>query len=197
MKVLVVEDHPTTRLGISSLVGVEGMEIVGEAESAEEAIRLTEGLRPDLVILDLLLKGRGSGVELCREIKSRPDPPLILIHTAYNGPEVIAATLLSGADSYLQKGVDSEDLPEVVRRTCAGERVLLFGTEVEDAEARIRAASLGAGLTQREEEVFSFLLRHRTNPEIAQELAISPLTVKTHVARIFRKLGLASRRDLC
>jgi DNA-binding NarL/FixJ family response regulator len=73
MKVLVVEDHPTTRLGISSLLGVEGMEIVGEAESAEEAIRLTEGLRPDLVILDLLLKGRGSGVELCREIKSRPD----------------------------------------------------------------------------------------------------------------------------
>jgi len=192
-----VEDHPTMRLGVSSLLGVAGdIEVVGESESAGEALHLAEELRPDLVVLDLRLKGEEGGIEACREIKSLPDPPRVLVHTAYNTEEDVAATLLSGADGFLHKGEDYTKLPEAVRKTHAGERVWMLGGDVEQAEDEVLRSSEEVLLTPREKEVLALVLKRYTNAEISERLSISLQTTKNHVSSILRKLGKHSRREL-
>ncbi len=197
MKVLLVEDHPTTRFGVRTIVELEEwIEVVGETEGAGEALRLVEEKNPDLVVLDLLLRGEDGGIELCRNLKSLPDPPYVLVYSAYNGPEEIAACRLCGADAYVHKSEDPEQLLDALRSARAGEGKWVTGVEHEDPDALLQEAQEQANLTEREQEVFALLRRRRTDPEIAEELSISPHTVKTHVANVLAKLGYTSRRDL-
>ena len=199
MKVLLVDDHPTIRLGVKLLLSsAGGIEVVGEAESAAGAVRLARNLRPDLVLLDLRL-GEGSGVEACREIKEMPDAPRVLVFTAHTAIEDVAGATLAGADGYLHKGVGGEELLGAVRRIHKGGRVWLLpasaGSEGE-AEKRLAKTSDEARLTPKEKEVFALVLKRRTNAEIASELDIILYTVKNHVSSILRKLGLKSRREI-
>lgn len=197
MRVLIVEDHHTTILGIKTVLELEkGMEVVGEARNSEDAVNLTRRLEPDLVILDLKLRGENNGIELCREIKSFPSSPRLLIYTAYNCPEEVSACRLSGADGYVHKSEDAGKFLEAVEKVYAGEQVWFLGGEVEDAETRIQVAGKDADLTLREGEIVTLLLRRRTNNEIANDLFISPLTVKTHVSNILGKLNLRSRKEI-
>ena len=197
MRILLVDDHPTIRFGLRHLLASSGFEVVGEAEDAAGAIRLVGELRPDLVLLDLRL-GEHSGIEVCREIKALPEaPPRVLVFSAHSSVEDVAGATLAGADGYLQKGVEGEELIDAVRRTVAGGRVWLLPSEnEEEAAARIRETSSEARLTPKEKEVFALILTRRTNAEIAGELYISLYTVKNHVSSILRKLGLKSRREI-
>lgn len=196
MKILIVDDHPVMRFAVGALLGSsEDMELVGEADNAEEALRQAQENSPDLAIVDLQLKGEGSGIELCREMKSLPDPPKVLVYTAHNTREHAHAALLSGADGFLHKSLDYEELPDVVRRTCASERPWLLGIEEEEAGRQLQADSKSA-LTTREKEVLDLIRIGRTNAEIAAELSVSLSTIKTHVGHILRKTERESRREL-
>jgi DNA-binding NarL/FixJ family response regulator len=195
LRVLLVDDHPTVRLGLKQLL-TSTAEVVGEAENAGDAVRLTGELRPDLVLLDLRL-GDDSGIEVCREIKTLPEAPRVLVFTAHASAEDVAGATLAGADGYLHKGVEGEQLLAALEQIHSGGRVWLLpaGNE-EEAATRLRETSGGAQLTPKEREVFALVLKRRTNPEIAEELYISLYTVKNHVSSILRKLGLKSRREI-
>ncbi|WP_228281988.1 response regulator [Rubrobacter marinus] len=189
-----MDDHPVTRFGIRSLLSTtEDLRVVGEAGDAEEAVRLTVRLKPDLVVLDLRL-GKGDGMEVCREMKALPVPPRVLVHTALSGPDDLAAVAVAGADGYFHKGEEYLEFPGVVRRVCGGERVWFVDKE---AEPRLDPrASRGPALTPKEREVFALMLKRYSNAEVARTLYMSLPTVKTHVKHILGKTGLKSRKEL-
>ncbi|MEJ7842184.1 MAG: response regulator transcription factor, partial [Rubrobacter sp.] len=135
-----MDDQPATRLGVRDLLrSVEGVEIVGEAVSDEEAVRLNEKLRPDLVILDPSMEGEMSESAVCRQLKSSQNPPKVLIYSGRNSREDVAAVSLAGADSYLYKSLAAERLAEVVQRTCSGQKVWLLGPVESDQENDFRS----------------------------------------------------------
>lgn len=197
MRVLLVEDHPTMLLGLRTAVELGPVtEVAGEASTAEEALDLARTLVPDLVVLDLRLRGASSGIELCREIKSLPEPPQVVVYTAYNSPKEVSSCLVSGADSYVHKGEEAPRLLEAIEDTYAGDRVWLLGGEEEAASTDLRSTADASSLTDREQQVLSLVLKRRTNARIAQELHITVPTVKTHVGNVLRKLDARSREDL-
>lgn len=197
MRVLLVDDHWIVRLGLRSLLEqTADIKVVGEASDATEAVSLTEELNPDLVILDLTLRGPTTGVEACREIKMLLKPPLVLIHTASNTADDMAAAMLAGADGYVHKGLERIELTAVTRRVCSGEHIWLLTIEPAEAEKRLQEAASDARLTPREREVFALLVRRYSNREIAQKLYTSVYTTKNQVSSVLRKLGVDSRSQL-
>jgi two-component system response regulator DevR len=122
LRIAVVDGHPVTRTGLKTVLGEEeDIQVVGQAESGGEALRLIAEAAPDLVVLGLNLVGDPDGIEVCRQIKTVPDAPYVLIFTAYNFAEDMASSLLAGADSYLHKRNSGEALLDAVRRTVSGE----------------------------------------------------------------------------
>lgn len=193
---LLVDDHPVTRLGIRSLLETtEDIEVIGEAGDAEEAMRLALRLRPDLVVLDVRLGENGDGMEVCREMKSLPVPPRVLIHSTYNRAQDTATAAVAGADGYFHKGEEYLEFPGVVRRVCSGERVWFVETGTEPRLDWISARK-GPALTPKEREVFALMLRRYSNAEVGRTLYMSLPTVKTHVKHILGKMGLKSRKGL-
>lgn len=197
MKVLLVEKHPTTRLGLlTALRGEEGIEVIGEAEDAEECLRLVESLDPDIVLLNLKLRGERTGIEACRHIKSLSRHTKVIFHTDINSPEEVSSCWYSGANGYVHKSEDISQIIKAIEDAYSGNSKWLLGSMGEEEQDLVKDAGGQTGLSNREQEIFACLLRRRTNPEIAEELFLSPLTVKTHVAKILGKLGVKSRRDL-
>lgn len=197
IRVLIVEDHPVVRLGLKTVIDAQpDMEVVGEADAAEDALIAVDDLAPDLVIVPLRLDGELRGIELCRELKSMTSAPRVLIYTSYNSADDASASFLSGADSFVHKGEDSGRLLDTIRTTVEGRRTWLLGAESGDESDRLRTAVERSGLTEREREVLGFMLQRFSNAEIAKELFIELPTVKTHVSKILAKLGLRSRQEL-
>jgi DNA-binding NarL/FixJ family response regulator len=193
----VVDGHPVTREGQRALLSAEvDMQVVGEADTGEEALRLVSGAAPDLVILDLNLAGKPNGIELCRRIKALPDAPYILIFTAYDPAEDVAPQASTETNGYLHKRSDSEELLDAIRRVAAGEKVWTARENVGGRGSEIHTVLLeDANLTPRELEVLAMKLRRHTNAEIADALHISPNTVKHHVTSIYKKLE-KTRKEL-
>jgi two-component system response regulator DevR len=194
--VVVVDDHPVTREGQRAVVSAEGdMQIVGEADTGEEALRLVRAAAPDLVVLDLNLAGKPSGIELCRRIKALPDAPYILLFTDYDLAEDVAARSSAESNGYLHKRSGTEELLDTIRRVAAGEKVWKARERLGEWGTVSHAALEDARLTPRELEVLAMKLRRRTNAEIAGALHISLNTVKHHVTSIYKKLE-KTRKDL-
>ena len=201
IRVMVVDEQPTMRLGVRrALEAEEGMLVVGEGEDAEEVLRLVQESRPNVVVMDLVLRGEEGGTELLRRLKSRPHAPGVVVYTARNSEEDIFASRLSGADSFVHKSEGPPRLVEVVRETYARKRVWFLGRRRNsDTGSTDNPPHANPGeplLTPREKEVFSLLLQRYTNAEIARELSISLQTAKNHVSSILRKLGAKKRADL-
>lgn len=195
IRVLLADNHPATRLGVRVLLeDVRGAEVVGEAGDADEVLSTGERLAPDLVILDPEM-GPG-GEDVCRDLKSLPRPPRVLIYSARNTREAVAAASLAGADSYVHKEADADRLGEAVWRTCGGERIWVLGTLEAASETGMRARIEAARLTPKEKEILDRLLRRMTNQEIAAELHVSVNTVRTHVKNVLREVGIENRRAL-
>lgn len=197
MRILIVDDHWIVRVGLRSLLEQnEDIEIVGEAGDAAGAVDLASKLAPELVILDLKLKGEASGIDACRDIKALSCPPRVLMHTAMNTAEDLAMATLAGADGYVHKGLEHVKLIEALRRVRSGEHLWMVDIGPQEVENKLERARNDAGLTPREQEVFVLLVRRYSNAEIAHRLRTSPNTTKNQVSSIFRKLGVNNRGDL-
>lgn len=198
MRVVIADGHPATRFGIKQLLDTAtGVRVVGESGDGAEALRLVEEARPDLVILDLALRGGTSGIETCRKIKDFSSPPRVLVHTDRNAAEDLAAVAIAGADGYLHKGVEHVGLQEAAKRIVTGERMWVVSSEPEVVGSSLLVETSGCTrLTPKEREVLALMLRRYTNHEIAARLYISLQTAKNLTSSVLRKLGFKSRKDL-
>ncbi|MGF1470593.1 MAG: response regulator [Rubrobacteraceae bacterium] len=196
-KVVVADGHSTVRLGLNKLVATtHDTAVVGETDDGDEVLSLVERLEPDLLILGLNLKGERTGIEVCQETKSLPEPPRVMVYAAYDFAERVAFCLLGEADSFVHKSIGCAQLLDAVKCTIAGERVWRPQDTATETVRQAHTASDSAGLTAKEREVLVLLLCGCSNPEIAEELYVTVPTVRTHVRSILRKLGATCRKDL-
>lgn len=197
LRILAVDDHPSVLTGLRHFLNAqEDMEFVGETTKPEDGVHLARELRPDVVVLDLRLGDEATGIETCREIKSLPDAPRVIIHSGHNAPGDVLGAVLAGADGYLHKSADLEELPEIIRKVRAGEEVWTYDITPNEAAARAHEIAQRAELTGREWDVFTLMYRRYANDRIGATLQISPNTVKTHVKRVLKKLQAQNRKEL-
>jgi len=195
--VLLVDDHTIVRQGVRAFLDTQpDIQVVGEAGSGEEAVRLATELVPDVVLMDLVMPGM-DGVEATRQICRASPHTQVVILTSYHEDEHIFPAIKAGALSYLLKEIGPDELAEAVRRAARGEAILH-----PSVAARVVQELHGPGrdrtnpftqLSDRELEVLRLIAQGLDNATIAEQLAISEKTVKTHVSNILSKLHLADR----
>lgn len=198
IRVLLVDDHVVVRKGLRALLDREAaIEIVGEAENGEEAVRAAERLRPDVILMDLEMPGVG-GTDATRRItESRPDARIVVL-TSHASEEDVFPALKAGALGYLLKHSAPEEVLQAIRQAYRGETVLhpavarLVLQELH-RPAAAKPAETTDVLSERELEVLRLIARGMSNQEIADTLVVGEATVRSHVSTILRKLQLASR----
>ncbi len=199
MKILLVDDHEVVRRGIAALLSAQDdMEVVGEASTADESVRRVGYDDPDVVVMDLRLPD-GSGVEACREIRSRFPDVKVVILTSYADEEALMAAILAGASGYLLKRIDSDTLVDGIRKVGAGES-LLDGEMTDRLFARLRGESPEedpklARLTDQERKVLDLIAEGLTNREIADRLFLAEKTIKNYVSNLLAKLEMSRRSE--
>jgi DNA-binding NarL/FixJ family response regulator len=191
MRLFLVDDHPVVRAGIAALVGGESdMEIVGEAENAEDALRLITLREPDVVLMDLRLGDGPDGVEATRKVRALPTAPQVLVLTTYETDSDIVRAIDAGATGYVLKACPPDELFQAIRAAARGETAL--SPRVATRMMR-RMRDPGPALTAREIEILELLSRGAGNKEIARSLFITEATVKTHLNHVYGKLGVDTR----
>lgn len=195
IRIMIVDDHAMVRSGLSAfLMAYDELELVGEASSGEEAVRICADIVPDVVLMDVVMPGM-NGAEATRAIRQKcPDIQVIAL-TSFKEDELMQKTLQAGAIGYLFKNVSADELVSAIRAAKAGKPSLA----PEAAQALIHAVTqphpVGYDLTEREVEVLRLMVKGFNNPQIAGELVISRSTVKFHVSSILSKLGVNSRTE--
>lgn len=197
IRVVVVDDHPVFRLGMTALLGsLEGVEVVGDAEDAATAFELVERTAPDVILMDLHL-GDDSGIEATREITRRHPEVAVLVITMQEDDESVVASIRAGARGYLLKGASPDEVERALRAVANGEMIL--GPKVAArAMAAVTSGRTAARvpfpeLTDREREVLDLVARGFDNTTISRRLVLSPKTVRNHVANVLAKMGVADR----
>ncbi|MBU0492421.1 MAG: response regulator transcription factor [Chloroflexi bacterium] len=198
LRVLLVDDHEVVRVGLRALIERQpGMEVVGEAGTAQEAVTQAERLAPDVVVLDIRMPG-DTGLVACRQIKVRRPGTQIIILTSYPDDEVLFDAIAAGADGYVLKQIGSDDLVRALERVGRGESLLdpavtdrVFA-RMREARQRDRASAF-ADLTAQEMQILALVAEGQTNREIGNVLHLSEKTVRNYVSEILRKLELTSR----
>jgi DNA-binding NarL/FixJ family response regulator len=186
--VLIVDDHPIMRFGIAAIINAQpDMEVLGQADTAAEALRLFEALQPELTLMDLRLPDR-NGVEAIRAIQKRSPNARIIVLTTYEGDEDIHQALEAGARGYLIKGMPHDALVKALYRVHAGHRFL-----PQVVTKALSSRLPGSNLSHRELEVLQLMFAGRSNREIAEELLIKEATVKSHVSEILMRLNVSDR----
>jgi DNA-binding NarL/FixJ family response regulator len=207
-RVLLADDQSLVRAGFKALLGAQAdIEVVGEAADGAEAVELAGRERPDVVLMDVRMP-RMDGLEATARITADPALPdtRIIVLTTFELDEYVFGALRAGASGFLLKDIDPPDLLAAVRIVSQGDALLaprltrrLIEAFVERERTAPRAVSEGDALeelTPREREVLKLVGRGLSNAEIADELVLSPLTAKTHVARLFSKLDARDRAQL-
>jgi two-component system, NarL family, response regulator DevR len=196
IRVFLLDDHEVVRRGIADLLSQDGdIEIVGESGSAVEAMHRIPALRPDVAILDGRLPD-GSGIDVCREIRS-VDPTIKgLILTSYEDDEALFSAIMAGASGYVLKQVRGSDLLDGVRRVAAGQSLLDPAITARVLE-RIRAGGEQPdelkALTDQERRILEYVAQGLTNHQIAEQMFLADKTVKNYVSSMLAKLGLERR----
>jgi len=196
IRVLIADDQALVRSGFRLIVETRAdLEVVGEAENGEEAVRLTAELEPDVILLDIRMPVL-DGIEATRRIVASGSPARVLVLTTFDLDEYVYAAIRAGASGFLLKDVRPLDLVDAIRLVAAGNALL--GPTVTQrlleqfAESEPAPATLDS-LTDREQEILALVARGRSNAEIAADLVVSETTVKTHVSSVLRKLGVRDR----
>lgn len=191
VRVVVVEDHPVTRMGVVALLGQdERIEVVGEAGAGEDALGVVAREHPDVVVTDLRLGDGLDGVGVTSAVRGTRPAPAVLVLTTYDTDRDIVRAVEAGAAGYLLKDADPARITDAVIRAAAGGTVLS-----PDLAQRVvaRISRPEADLSPREVEILAAVARGLSNREIARALVISEATVKTHLVHVFTKLDVESR----
>ncbi len=195
IKVLVVDDHDLLREGVSScLSAFDDLEVVGESASGEEGLEAATRLRPDVVVIDLVMPGMG-GVEAIRQMRAADESIGLLALSTFAHGDLIREAIGAGASGYLVKSVDTEGLAQAVRDVAAGRGSFSSDVTRVLAAPATTPAAIEARFTDREAEVVELMADGRSNAEIAEALNLSVFTVKNHVSSILMKLHAQSRTE--
>jgi DNA-binding NarL/FixJ family response regulator len=197
-RVLIVDDHPIVRQGLTQLIGQEGdLEVCGEADDVTSAFAAIERLAPDIAIVDLMLRG-STGIELIKELKAHHPDLRILVISMHDEAVYAERALRAGAHGYIMKEVATHEVLTALRTVLAGDVYVS-----KEMISRILRRMVGGGpsdgidrLTDRELEVFQWIGRGLSVIEIGEKLKVSPKTVETYRAHIKEKLGLANANDV-
>jgi NarL family two-component system response regulator LiaR len=194
IRVLIADDHAVVRHGLRNFLDLDPeLEVVGEAGDGEEVVRLARELRPDVVLMDLLMPVM-DGIAATQAIRAElPDTEVVALTSVLEDASVVGA-VRAGAIGYLLKDIEMPDLLGAVRAAAAGQ-VQLSPQAASRLVREVRAPEQPQALTERETEVLRVLARGRANKEIARDLGIAERTVKTHVSSILGKLGVQSRTE--
>ena len=196
IRVFLLDDHEVVRRGLRDLLESEDdIEIVGESGSAVEAISRIPALRPDVAVLDGRLPD-GSGVAVCREVRSVDPSIKAVILTSYDDDEALFAAILAGAAGYVLKQIAGNDLLDGVRRVAAGESLLdpsLIARVLERVRTGADEHPELASLTEQERKILALIAEGLTNRQIGERMFLAEKTVKNYVSSILSKLGLERR----
>jgi NarL family two-component system response regulator LiaR len=195
IRVLVVDDHPMVRRGLAAfLKAFDDLELAGEAGSGQTAIELCAKLKPDVILMDMVMPDM-NGATATRTIRQQFPAVQVIALTSFKEEELVKSALEAGAIGYLLKDVSAEDLVNAIRAASAGRATL----SPEAAQALVHAASQPPApaydLTEREQAVLGLMVEGLNNTQIAGRLTVSPSTIKSHVSNILSKLGVASRTE--
>ncbi len=196
IKVFLLDDHEIVRRGLRDLLEAENdLTVVGESGSAREAERIIPALRPDVAVLDARLPD-GSGIDVCRTVRSRDPAIHALILTSYDDDQALFSAIMAGAAGYVLKQVRSTDLVRAIRTVARGQSLLDPAVTAKVLE-RLRAGQDEpdefAALTEREKQILRLIAEGLTNRQIGQRLFIAEKTVKNYVSSLLAKLGLERR----
>ncbi|AIQ37813.1 MULTISPECIES: response regulator transcription factor [Paenibacillus] len=197
IKVLLVDDHEMVRIGLAAVLGTEdGIEVVGEAGSGEEGIRLAQEYNPDVVLMDLVMDGM-DGIETTKQLMKQYPEIKVIVLTSYLDDEKMYPVIEAGAFSYLLKTSRASEVADAIRAAARGQSVL-ESQVASKMMNRFRNNAKGESpaykeLTEREMEVLRLLAQGKSNQDIADQLIIGIKTVKFHVTNILAKLGVEDR----
>jgi two-component system response regulator DevR len=195
VRVFLLDDHDVVRRGLRDLLEAEGMEVVGEAATAEEGLSRIPPTRPEVAVLDVRLPD-GNGVEVCRDIRSRHPEIKCLMLTSFADDEALFQAIMAGASGYLLKQLKGDDIVDAVQRVSQGQSLLdpavtarvlerlRTGPEEDEALAR---------LTDQERRILELIAEGLTNRQIAERIHLAEKTVKNYVSNVLSKLGMERR----
>jgi DNA-binding NarL/FixJ family response regulator len=198
IRVFLCDDHDVVRRGLRDLLEAEDdIEVVGEADSAEQAVRRIGALRPDVAVLDVRLPD-GDGVEVCRDVRSAHPEVACLMLTSFSDDEALFDAVMAGAAGYLLKQVRENDLVSAVRTVAAGGS-LMDPSTIQNVLDRVRSGNeddqrLGV-LTAQERKIFDLIGQGLTNRQIGDEIFLAEKTVKNYVSSVLMKLGMERRTE--
>jgi DNA-binding NarL/FixJ family response regulator len=196
MRVLIVDDHPVTRDGLRTAFNLaDEIEVVGEAASGEEAIQVVADTKPDIVFMDVRMPGM-NGIQATRQIRENNPDTKIILFTIDESRASVAEAIQAGVSGYLLKDASVGELINAARQAMAGKAVIhpsLTQAFIEEVQLVDRPSSPEAPLSPREVEILQKIAYGATTKEVADQLGISFHTVKTHLERIFEKLGANDR----
>jgi len=191
VRVLIVDDHPLMRAGLTALFETDAaIEVVGAVGTTSAAVTEARRTRPDVVLMDLQFNRVFEGAQATREIRELPDPPAVLVLTNFDTDADIIEAIEAGAAGYLLKDAAPEDITAAVRAAAAGQTALAPSVATR---LLARMQQPHSSLSARELEVLSLVAEGHSNTDIARCLHLSETTVKSHLAHIYPKLGVNSR----
>jgi NarL family two-component system response regulator LiaR len=196
IKVLLVDDHEMVRIGLAAVLGTEeGIEVVGEASSGAEGIRLAQQYRPDIVLMDLVMEGM-DGIETTRQLLQLYPDCKVIVLTSFLDDDKMYPVIEAGAFSYLLKTSRASEIAQAIRSAAKGQPILesqVASKIMHRFRQPKQAAALHESLTEREMEVLCLIAEGKSNQDTADLLYIGIKTVKFHVTNILAKLGVEDR----
>ncbi|MFD3621051.1 response regulator [Streptomyces sp. NPDC058676] len=198
IRVLIADDHPVVRRGMSALLtSLDGVEVVAEAATGEQALREAQLTRPDVVVMDIQMPAM-DGVEATRRLATLLPDVAVLVVTMFDDDETVVSAMRAGARGYLLKGAQQEEILTTIRSVAAGQFVVaprVAALLIGRLDAAPESAPPFRDLTAREREVLDRVARGHSNAKVATDLGLASRTIANHMTAIFTKLGVSGRAE--